>query len=412
MKKMQSPDLNEISRDPGFQDAVQPTQKDIKVIGVGGGGVNAASRIYEQLKDSVSYAIINTDSASLRASDVPIKLCIGPGRGAGDNPDKARELAHECEEKIGALLDDGTQLVFITASMGGGTGTGAAPVVAKVAHEKGILTIGVVTIPFHFEGRLKISKALKGAELMSQYVDALIMIDNQKLIECYPDDDMTDNFAKADETLAQAVTSISNLINTVGYWNIDLNDVNTTLRQSHGAIISTGTGSGKNRVTQAINNALESPLVKNRDVYNSSKLLITIFASSKAGHGLNAAEVKEIEDFKNHFKNEPSQKTGWYFDDSLDDDVKFTILAAGFSIDFDNELEQPKYIILKPDELDDDNAIEIIERTPAFKRDPDKKKAIEEKRLQRQNNARKTGATTATNSKPSTPATIDFGAGD
>lgn len=330
--------------------------------------MNAASRIYEQLKDSVSYAIINTDSASLRASDVPVKLCIGSGRGAGDNPDKARTLAQENEDKIGSLLDDGTQLVFITASMGGGTGTGAAPIVAKLAHERGILTIGVVTIPFHFEGRLKISKALKGAELMSQHVDALIMIDNQKLIECYPEASMTDNFAIADDTLARAVTSISNMINQVGFWNIDLNDVDTTLRNSHAAIISTGEGTGKNRVTTAINMALQSPLLKNRDVFNSSKLLIAVYASSKREHGLTSAEVTEIEDFKNKFIKEPSQITGWYHDDTLEDKVRFTVLASGFNIDFDNEMDKPDYMILRPEEFDDDSAIEIIEHTPAKNR--------------------------------------------
>lgn len=330
--------------------------------------MNAASRIHNQLKNSVSYAIINTDSASLNASQIPVKLCIGKGRGAGDNPERAKEAAIENQEKISALLDDGTQLAFVTASMGGGTGTGAAPIVAKTAHDKGILTIGVVTIPFQFEGKQKIEQALNGAQLMSRYVDALIMIDNQKLIDNFPEAQMTDNFAKADETLAQAVTSISNLINTTGFWNIDLNDVNTTLKNSHGAIISSGIGSGENRVTQAINEALHSPLTRNKDIFNSSRLLITIFSSSKNGYGLSGGEIKEIENFKNHFNNEPKQITGWYFDDTLENKVKLTVLASGFSIKFENEPEEPDFMILKPNQFDDENAILKMEQTPTRNR--------------------------------------------
>ena len=359
-----------ILQDPGFQ-ADEKKPPIIKVMGVGGGGVNAVNRIYEQHLEDVTYAVVNTDSASLQDSPVPFKLVLGNGRGAGDKPDVAQKAAQESEKEIADMLSDGTQMVFVTASLGGGTGTGAAPVVAKVAHEIGLLTVGVVTIPFQFEGDLKIRKALKGAEEMSKYVDSLIVINNQKLIECYPDSTMIYNFAVADETLAKAVTSISNLVNIVGFWNIDFNDIDTTLRQTRVAIISTGYGSGTNRVSKAIEAALDSPLLRNRDVYGASRLLIAVHTSSNQEYSLRGEEVTEIQNFKYKFRNELEQITGWYFDDALDDEVGFTLLAAGFDMSFDEKFdsdENDSFFVLRPEDMDDDAVIQMMEKTPAFNR--------------------------------------------
>ena len=370
VKKKQADIFSAILHDPGFQDG-RTDAPVIKVLGVGGGGVNAVNRIFEQHLSDVTYAVLNTDRASLQTSPVPVRLCMGNGRGAGDKPSVARKAAQDSEQAIVDLLNDGTKMVFVTASMGGGTGTGAAPVVAKLAHDMGLLSIGVVTIPFKFEGKKKIRKALKGAEEMSQYVDSMIVINNQKLIECYPKNTMQDNFALADETLAKAVISISDLVNKTGFWNVDFNDVDTTLRQSNVAIISTGTGSGEKRVSMAIEDALQSPLLRNRDVYASTKLLIVVHTSPNPEHTLKADEIKEIESFKDHFRNDLEQITGWYYDDTLAGEVRFTVLAAGFEMTYDEQFDSQDYkhyMVLSPDQMDDDKAIARIEQTPTYVR--------------------------------------------
>lgn len=360
-----------IQADPGFLhvDDTGTEIPDIKVIGVGGGGVNALERLVAQQLKGVSLLAVNTDNASLSASSVNAKLCIGNGKGAGDKPEKARQAAEEAAERIHQMLDDGTNMVFVLAGMGGGTGTGAAPVVARIAHERGLLTVGVVTIPFLFEGRPKVQKALKGAELMSQFTDALIMIDNQSLIECFPDNTMMENFALADATVARAVTSINELIYTTGFWNIDFNDIDTTLRGKRVAVISYGEGEGENRVTQAIDAALQSPLIKNRDVFGASRLLIAVTTSSATQHTLKAAEIRQVENFKNKFRSdEVEQITGWYYDDALEEKVKVTILAAGFALSFSDDRALPEYTILTPEQMDDDQSIAELETTPTLKR--------------------------------------------
>ncbi|MDE6160542.1 MAG: cell division FtsZ family protein, partial [Muribaculaceae bacterium] len=216
----------------------------IVVIGVGGGGNNAVNYMYRQDIKSVSFVVANTDKQALNSSPVPSKLLLGPtvtrGRGAGAKPERAREAAEESATDIDAIFNDDTDMVFVTAGMGGGTGTGAAPVVARIARERGLLTIGIVTIPFLFEGLKKINKALAGAEEMSKYVDALLVINNERLTDIYPDEIFEDAFAKADDTLATAARSISEIITNEGYINLDFNDVDTTLRDGGTAIISIG----------------------------------------------------------------------------------------------------------------------------------------------------------------------------
>ena len=220
----------------------------IKAIGVGGGGDNAINHMYEQGIDKVSFVVCNTDRQALNNSPVPNRLLIGPtvtkGLGAGNDPEKARQAAEESADEISALFDDETKMVFITAGMGGGTGTGAAPVVARLARERGLLTVGIVTIPFLFEGEKKILKALDGAEEMSKYVDSLLVVNNEQLTEIYPDLDWLNAFGKADDTLSNAARSISELITCPGHINLDFNDVERTLRDGGAAIISTGYGEG------------------------------------------------------------------------------------------------------------------------------------------------------------------------
>ena len=278
-----------------------PNDVIIKVIGVGGGGDNAVNHMYEQNINKVSFVVCNTDRQALRNSPVPTKLLIGPttteGLGAGNDPEIARLAAEESADDIAALFDDQTKMVFITAGMGGGTGTGAAPVVARIAQEKGMLTIGIVTIPFFFEGEKKILKALDGAEEMSKYVDALLLVNNEQLTEIYADLNWLNAFGKADDTLSNAARSISELITCDGYMNLDFKDVKKTLEHGGAAIISTGYGEGDHRVTRAIEDALNSPLLKNKDIYGSKRLLFNLYFSRQAENEFKMGEATELSNF-------------------------------------------------------------------------------------------------------------------
>ena len=220
----------------------------IKVVGVGGGGGNAVNHMYKEGIQDVSFALCNTDNQALLRSPIPRKIQLGrtvtEGLGAGNRPMRAREAAEESIDEISALFDDGTKMVFITAGMGGGTGTGAAPVIARVAKEKDILTVGIVTIPFLFEGEKKILQALDGVEEMSQYVDALLVINNERLRQIYPDLHFLNAFGKADDTLTTAAKSIAEIITVSGYINLDFADVNSILKDGGVAIMSSGFGQG------------------------------------------------------------------------------------------------------------------------------------------------------------------------
>ena len=264
--------IEEISEQGNFMIGNDRTP-DIMVVGVGGGGNNAINNMYKQDVKDVAFVVCNTDNQALENSPVSKKLLLGPtitrGKGAGNDPKKAQKAAEESEDDIREMLSNGTKMVFITAGMGGGTGTGAAPVVARVARELGLLTIGIVTIPFLFEGQTKIEKALDGADEMSKYVDALLVINNERLSEIYSDLTFLNAFGKADDTLTIAARSISELITGEGYINLDFNDVDTTLRNGGAAIISSGYGEGENRVSKAFDEALKSPLLKKRDIMKS-----------------------------------------------------------------------------------------------------------------------------------------------
>ena len=285
----------------------------IKVIGVGGGGGNAVNHMYREGIHDVSFVLCNTDAQALNASPVPVHIQLGKeGLGAGNVPEKARKAAEETLDDIKAMLDDGTKMTFITAGMGGGTGTGAAPVIAKASKDMGILTVGIVTIPFLWEGEKKINKALDGVEELAKNVDALLVINNERLREVYADLSVLNAFGKADDTLSVAAKSIAEIITSRGIVNLDFNDVRTVLEDGGVAIMSTGYGEGEGRLRKAIESALHSPLLNNNDIYNSKKILLSItFAADKANNeGLRMEEMNEVNEFMSHFNCDYQSKWG------------------------------------------------------------------------------------------------------
>lgn len=320
--------MDDIIKDFGF---ATDSPKIIKVIGVGGGGGNAVNHMYREGIHDVTFVLCNTDNQALRDSPVPVKLQLGKeGLGAGNRPDRARQAAEESLEDIKNMLNDGTKMVFITAGMGGGTGTGAAPIIAQTAKEMGILTIGIVTIPFRWEGDKKIDQALDGVEEISRHVDALLVINNEKLLEIYNDLSLDEAFDKADDTLSVAAKSIAELITIHGKINLDFNDVKTVLKDGGVAIMSTGYGEGEDRVSEAIKNALHSPLLNNNDIFNSKKVLFNISYSTQ--YKMMASEMQEVKEFMNRFSQDFEIKWGIAMDDELEQRVKFTLLATGFGI--------------------------------------------------------------------------------
>lgn len=323
---------------PDILDFGEPEKENsiIKVIGVGGGGGNAVNHMYREGIHDVSFVLCNTDNQALNDSPVPVHLQLGKeGLGAGNKPERARQAAEETIDDIKNMLNDGTKMAFITAGMGGGTGTGAAPVIARVSKELDILTVGIVTIPFRFEGDKKIDQALDGVEEMSKHVDALLVINNERLREIYPELSLLNAFAKADDTLSVAAKSIAEIITTHGLINLDFNDVKTVLKDGGVAIMSTGYGEGEGRVKQAIDDALNSPLLNDNDIYNSKKILLSIaYASDKSGDsGLMMDEMNDVNDFMARFDSNFEIKWGVAIDPELEKKVKVTILATGFGIE-------------------------------------------------------------------------------
>ncbi|MBO5579193.1 MAG: cell division protein FtsZ [Prevotella sp.] len=385
----------------------------IKVIGVGGGGGNAVNHMYREGIHDVTFVLCNTDNQALNDSPVPVHLQLGKeGLGAGNKPERARAAAEESLEDIKAMLSDGTRMAFITAGMGGGTGTGAAPVIARVSKELGILTVGIVTIPFRFEGDRKIDQALDGVEEMSKHVDALLVINNERLREIYPELSVLDAFGKADDTLSVAAKSIAEIITVHGLINLDFNDVKTVLKDGGVAIMSTGYGEGEGRVRKAIDDALNSPLLNDNDVFNSKKILLSIsFAGSKDGKdSLMMEEMNDVNEFMAKF-GDFEIKWGLATDPELGKKVKVTILATGFGIEnvdgmnghlkrhtqeeatrlaeqqereaekqdrrnryYGNEgstkryKRRPHVYVFRADDLDNDDVISAVEQTPTYKR--------------------------------------------
>ncbi|MDS1031347.1 cell division protein FtsZ [Porphyromonadaceae sp. NP-X] len=306
----------------------------IKVIGVGGGGGNAVNHMYRQGITDVSFVVCNTDNQALVKSPVPLKIQLGAnttsGLGAGGKPEVARQAAEESIDKIQNILQDNTKMVFITAGMGGGTGTGASPVIAKAAHDMGILTVGIVTIPFAFEGNLKIRQALEGVAALSEHVDAILVINNEKLKEIYPDLELSNAFAKADDVLTNAAKGIAEIITIPGYINTDFADVYSIMKDGKVAIMNTGYASGENRITKAIENALNSPLLNTSDVSGASKVLLSLYCSST--HQIKMEEVQQIHDFMRKVGENVQVIWGATFDDELEDRVKITLIATGYDV--------------------------------------------------------------------------------
>ena len=289
--------------------------------------------------------VCNTDRKALEESPVPVKLQLGhEGLGAGNRPSKAKEATEESIEEVKNMLNDGTKMVFITAGMGGGTGTGAAPTIAHITKEMDILTVGIVTIPFRWEGDKKIDQALDGVEEISKNVDALLVINNEKLGEIYPDLSVKNAFAKANDTLLVAAKSIAEIITMRGIINLDFNDVKTVMKDGGVAIMSTGFGEGENRVSKAIEQARHSPLLNNNDIFNSKKVLLNI--SYSPDHELMMSEMDEVDDFMSHFNRDFETKFGMAEDPELGEQVKITLLATGFGIqdihmkEMDQRIEQ------------------------------------------------------------------------
>ncbi|NDW10865.1 cell division protein FtsZ [Dysgonomonas sp. 520] len=398
------------------------TQTIIKVIGVGGGGGNAVNHMYNEGIYDVSFALCNTDNQALMKSPVETRVQLGQkiteGLGAGNKPEVARAAAEESKADIEDLLSDGTKMVFITAGMGGGTGTGAAPVVAGIAKEMGILTVGIVTIPFVFEGRKKIIQALKGVEEIAKNVDALLVINNERLREIYSDLTIPNAFAKADDTLAIAAKGIAEIITVHGHINLDFADVKTILKDGGVAIMSSGYGSGDNRVEDAIRNSLHSPLLNNNDVFQAKKILFNIYSSNDSP--LIVEEMEAVDNFMKHFGPEIEVIWGTATEENLKgEDVKITLLATGFGMahipgiaehlsemtEEEERMEEerlqkeeeekmrinemieqhygkdgvktmelrsffvPKPIVLSTEEMDDDKIVDALENTPVYKRD-------------------------------------------
>ena len=321
----------------------------IKVIGVGGGGSNAINYMFQQGIVGVDFVVCNTDAQALNESSVPIKIQLGAnlteGLGAGANPEVGANAAQESYEDLKNLLTTQTKMVFITAGMGGGTGTGAAPIIAKMAREFDILTVGIVTMPFQFEGKLRLDQAQVGLENIKKEVDSLVVINNNKLREVYGNLGFKSGFAKADEVLSKAARGIAEVITHHYTQNIDLKDAKTVLKNSGSAIMGSGTSSGSNRAQEAIIKALDSPLLNDNKITGSKNVLLLIVS------GTEEITIDEIGGINDYIQSEAGNNTniimGGGEDEGLDDSISVTIIATGFDVDQQNEIvnTEPKKII-------------------------------------------------------------------
>lgn len=322
-------DINEEIRE-AFNLPKDKTKNIIKVVGVGGGGGNAVMNMYRLGICNVSFAVCNTDSQALAKCEVPVRIQLGEsGLGTGGHPEKGRQEAEEDLAKIEKLFQDETQMVFITAGMGGGTGTGAAPVVARIAKECGVLTVGIVTIPFRFEGKRRIKKALQGVEEMRKSVDALLVINNEKLIDLYGDGmmDTVEALAKADDILTVSTKSIAEIITVKGIINRDFQDVRTVMKDGGMSLISVGEASGEHRIEKAFMNALNSPLLSNLHVDKAERLLYIIYTGEESPVCIH--ELREVTDLIEEFSQDVEVLWGLYPDNSLGENVKVAVIASG-----------------------------------------------------------------------------------
>jgi cell division protein FtsZ len=307
----------------------------IKVIGVGGGGGNAVNHMYRQGITDVTFVVCNTDIQDLAKSPIPYKIQLGPqltsGLGAGADPEIGRLAAEESIEDIKKMLGDNTKMVFITAGMGGGTGTGASPIIARAAKEMKILTIAIVTIPFKFEGAPKIRAALEGVRALNRYVDAILVINNEKLLTLYPNMKLSEAFRYADDVLSNAAKSIAEIITITGHINLDFADVKRILENGQVAVMNTGASEGELRIEKAIHNALYSPLLDN-DISSSKKILLNFYCSESDENQISMEEVQQINKFMEQMSENIDVVWGITYDNSLEKAVKVTLIATGFDI--------------------------------------------------------------------------------
>ncbi|WP_171595369.1 cell division protein FtsZ [Marinifilum caeruleilacunae] len=317
----------------------------IKVIGVGGGGGNAVNYMFQQGIKDVDFVICNTDAQALENSQIPVKIQLGEslteGRGAGNKPERGAQSAIENIEDVNEVLADNTKMVFITAGMGGGTGTGAAPVIAKAAKEQGILTVGIVTIPFRFEGRQRLNQAIEGINKLKENVDSLLVINNEKLSEIYGDLKLSTAFAKADDVLATAAKGIAEIITLHGYINVDFEDVKTVMTDSGVAVMGSASAEGEDRSVNAIREALTSPLLNSNDVRGARNILLNI---SSGEEEVTMDEVGEITDYVQEAVGDSASIIwGTGQDLALGNKVSVTIIATGFENGgITEEVEKPK----------------------------------------------------------------------
>ena len=313
-----------------------PIQSMIKVIGVGGGGCNAVNYMFREKVEGCSFIVCNTDRQALDGSPVPVKIHIGDNAlGAGTDPAKGRKAALEAHDQIEkVVLGEDTQMLFITAGMGGGTGTGAAPIIAKMAKDKGVLTVGVVTLPFENEGENAMSRAIDGIHELVKNVDSLLIINNEKLYDFFGSHLVHEAFPKADEVLSTAVKGITEIISRPGYINVDFEDIKTMMRNSGMALMGCGTGTGKNRIEDAVKGALQSPLLNDFDLKTAKSLLINI-TCGKNDKGLTMDDLSEINHkISEYTGNVKKFKTGlvWMTDPEIGDKIQITAIATGFKV--------------------------------------------------------------------------------
>jgi len=341
----------------------------IKVIGVGGGGSNAVAYMYNQGIKGVDFAVCNTDSQALNANPVPNHIQLGPsltqGNGAGSVPEVGKQSCIESIDDVRLFLEKGTKMLFVTAGMGGGTGTGAAPIIAKAAREMGILTVGIVTLPFSFEGRRRHRHALEGLEQMKNNVDAILVISNDKLRDMFGNLKIQEAFSKADDVLTTAAKGIAEIITLPGIINVDFEDVNTVMRASGVAIMGTGLASGDDRAKKAIDLAINSPLLEDNDIRGAEHILLNI---SSGVEEITMDEIGIITDF---IQEEAGHGTdliwGHCHDDSLGDKVSLTIIATGFKKGntlVENVVAPPKKVALdEPYDLQDDDPTGVLTKS-------------------------------------------------
>ena len=332
----------------------------IKVIGVGGGGSNAVNHMYGQGIKDVEFIICNTDAQALKSSSVPNKLAIGQnlteGLGAGANPEKGKHAALESKEEIREMLSNDTKMVFITAGMGGGTGTGAAPVIAKVAKELGILTVGIVTAPFVFEGKKKKVAAENGIKELSENCDTILVILNDKLREMFGNLTIREAFAKADNVLTTAAKSIAEIITVTAEVNVDFEDVKTVMKDSGAAVMGSATTEGEGRALRAAEEALSSPLLNNTDIHGAQKILLSIMSGEQA-----ELEMDELTEITEYIQDKAGQEAevifGHGIDSSLGQSIRVTVIATGFAADAESIIEPKKTIF----DLNSQKKIEVAE---------------------------------------------------